>query len=132
MNPAQLVFRVYSKHRAAVAPRLHFCGLRMLSSKSSAVTTTGGMSVIAAVVYTFFVESLLGNTPGTIKRVAVSYYVQCQIYGAGREVGVKPPEELQFLPIGASAASTTLTIISLALLAAGAWGFQRREFRDLD
>lgn len=88
--------------------------------------------VILAVVYAFFVESLLGNTPGTIKRIAVSFHVQCMIYSEGHSFGVKAPAELQFGPISGRSATWVLGIAALGLLAMGAWMFQTKEFRDLE
>lgn len=88
--------------------------------------------VILAVVYAFFVESMLGNTPGTIKRVAISFHVQSAIYGRGGQFGLKPASELQFAPIAPETASMVLWLVCIAFLALGALGFHRKEFRDLD
>lgn len=88
--------------------------------------------VILAVVYAFFVESMLGNTPGTIKRAAVSFYVQCSIYDRASGFGIRPAAELQFSPIGGTTANAALAAMTLAFLAFGAWGFHRKEFRELD
>lgn len=86
--------------------------------------------LVLAVVYAFFCEALLGNMPGTIKRLAVSFHTRCLMYDAGANFGIKPDSELQFVPISGDAARWVLDLTSIGLLAFGAFLFHRKEFRD--
>lgn len=86
--------------------------------------------MILAVVYAFFCETLLGNMPGTIKRLTISYHCSCLMFDAGSIVGIHPDRERQFIPISGWAAAWVLDLASLALLALGAYLFHRKEYRD--
>lgn len=86
--------------------------------------------LILAIVYAFFCETLLGNMPGTIKRLAVSFHCRCLMYDAGGPYGIAPDSELQFLPISGWAAAWVLDLASVALLFVGAFLFHRKEYRD--
>jgi ABC-2 type transport system permease protein len=87
---------------------------------------------IVSLAYTFFLEFLLGNMPGIVKRVSLSFYTSCMIYDAGSGLGVKPvlAREL-FLPISGRSAAIVLALTAIALLALGLLVFTRREYRDL-
>lgn len=86
---------------------------------------------VTAIVYAFFVETMLGNMPGTIKRIAISYYCRCMMYDAGAELGLAPSIRNQFLAIDGSTAALVLDIATVVLLALGAWAFHRGEYREL-
>lgn len=86
--------------------------------------------VIMAVVYVFLIEALLGNMPGTIKRLAVSFYVNCIIFESAETVGVEP-QQTMYGNISAWSAMIVLALGTAAILWLGAWWFQRREYRDL-
>lgn len=86
--------------------------------------------VILAVVYAFLIEALLGGMPGTIKRLAVSFYANSMIYERAALYDIKP-ELPQFQGIASESAMFYLDIIALALFLLGAVWFQRREYRDL-
>lgn len=86
--------------------------------------------VIMAVVYVFLVEALLGNMPGTIKRLAVSFYVNCIIFESAGKAGVEP-ELPMYGNISAWSALTVLGLLTVFLLWLGGLWFHRREFRDL-
>jgi ABC-type nickel/cobalt efflux system permease component RcnA len=68
--------------------------------------------------------------PGTIKRLAVSFYANSMIYQQASLYDVKP-ELPQFQSIASQSAMFYLGIISLVLILIGAVWFQRREYRDL-
>jgi ABC-type transport system involved in multi-copper enzyme maturation permease subunit len=87
--------------------------------------------LIMSVVYTFLIETLVGNMPGTLKRLALSYHTRCLLYDAGKEIGVVPYNPRHFLPISPTAATSVLVIATLFFLVWGAIAFQRREYRDL-
>ena len=87
---------------------------------------------IISLAYAFFMELLLGNMPGIVKRIAVSFYYTCMIYDEGQDLSIKLPMGTDlFLPIDGPAAASILTIVSLGLILLGTVVFTRREFRDL-
>jgi ABC-type transport system involved in multi-copper enzyme maturation permease subunit len=87
--------------------------------------------LIMSVVYTFLVETLVGNMPGTLKRMALSYHTRCLLYDAGKDIGVVPYNSRHFLPISTESATIVLVSVTAFFLLWGAIAFQRREYRDL-
>jgi ABC-type transport system involved in multi-copper enzyme maturation permease subunit len=88
-------------------------------------------ATILALLYSLFMELLIGNMPGIVKRVAINYYGRSLMYTAGREHGVRPPDERWFELLQPSTASWALAGIAGASLLAAVLIFQRREYRDL-
>ncbi len=87
---------------------------------------------IISLAYAFFIEMLLSRMPGIAKRVSVTYYYSCMIYGSGTEHQIRPRLSIElFLPISSHAASLSLAVASAGLLALGIAIFTRREYRDL-
>lgn len=87
---------------------------------------------IIALAYAFFMELLLGNMPGIVKRVSVSFYYTCIAYEAGRDFPIRLPMGTDlFLPISGSAAASILALVSVGLIALGTVVFTRREYRDV-
>ena len=87
---------------------------------------------IISLGYVFFLELLLGNMPGIVKRVSLSFYISCMIYDAGSEYGIGPRlARDMFLPIPGRTAALVLGSVSVALLVAGLSVFTCREYRDL-
>jgi ABC-2 type transport system permease protein len=88
-------------------------------------------ATIVALVYALFLEAFLGNVPGVIKRVAVSFYAQCLMLDAGRELGLSATvgrDPALLVPISGDAAWLVLGVLSGLSLAAGLWIFSRREY----
>jgi ABC-type transport system involved in multi-copper enzyme maturation permease subunit len=88
-------------------------------------------ATIIALLYALFMEVLLGNMPGIVKRVAINYYGRSLMYAAGEPEGLKPPPAEWFEPLGVEVASWALGGIALASLGLAAAIFSRREYRDL-
>ena len=86
-------------------------------------------STIIALVYAIFMEVLLGNLPGVIKRIAVNYYGRSLMYAAGASEGLARPD--WFEPISTSAATWALAGIAAGGLLLAMLVFERREYRDL-
>lgn len=88
---------------------------------------------IISLAYTFFLEGLLGNMPGIVKRVSLSFYLSCMIYDAGSEQKIAPLVAREmFLPISGRSAALVLASVVVGLLGAGLVVFTRREYRDLN
>ncbi len=89
---------------------------------------------IVSLAYWFFLEVLLGNMPGIIKRVSVAFYVRSMIYDAGADLGIGPRERVgreMFLAVEGGTARLVLGCALAALLVIGVTVFARREYRDL-
>jgi ABC-2 type transport system permease protein len=87
-------------------------------------------ATIMAVVYALFVEFVLGNTPGIVKRVAVSFYGRSIMAAVGADHGATPPPERWFVPVSAETGAWALAAIALGCLTAAACVFQWREYRE--
>ena len=88
-------------------------------------------STIIALIYSLFMELLLGNMPGIVKRVAINYYGRSMMYAAGVPEGLERPD-----PNGSSRFRPPAS--ASALLGSRSSGcswrlvvFQRREYTDL-
>lgn len=88
-------------------------------------------STIIALIYALFMEFLLSNLPGIVKRVAVSYYGRSLMYAAGAPAGLEAPDPAWFEPYPAVASGYALLTIAVGGLAAALIVFQRREYADL-
>lgn len=89
---------------------------------------------IVSLAYWFFLEVLLGNMPGIIKRVSVAFYVRSMIYDAGADLGIGPRERVgreMFLAVEGDTARLVLGSALAALLVLGVAVFTRKEFRDV-
>ncbi len=84
-----------------------------------------------ALVYALFMELVLGNMPGIVKRVAISYYGRAIMYARGEPWGVQAPPAQWFEPISPTAATWALLALTVVSLAAAVAVFQWREYRDL-
>lgn len=87
--------------------------------------------LVVSVLYAFLIESLIGNMPGTLKRVAISYHTKCILYDAGASIGFRPENPANFLPIAGDASVRMLWCMIGFFLAFGAYAFHRREYREL-
>jgi len=88
-------------------------------------------ATIVALIYSLFLEFFIGNMPGIIKRVAVSYYGRSMMFDLGAAEGLDTPDPNWFVPMSAHAAGMTLVWISAIGMLLAIWIFARREFRDL-
>lgn len=85
---------------------------------------------VVGLVYCFFLETMLGDMPGLMKRISVSYYVRCVIFGAAEGYGIQPDKPSVYMPVGSNAAWFVLGCITVLSLTIGAWIFSRREYHD--
>jgi hypothetical protein len=74
-------------------------------------------------------ETLIGNLPGIVKRVAVNYYGRSLLYAAGEADGVKAPKGFELLSL--EVATWALAGIAIGGLLLACIVFSRREYRDL-
>jgi ABC-2 type transport system permease protein len=107
-------------------------GATAYSSLFSTLGAAFRRGTIISLAYALFLEGLLGNMPGIVKRVSVSFYIKCMIFAEGAEYEMVPriAREL-FLPIDGRTAAWVLAGLAVALLLIGVVTFSRREYRDL-
>jgi hypothetical protein len=87
---------------------------------------------IVALVYSFCLEAILGNLPGYMKRVSVSFYARCIMSDDASRYGIVPEAPLVFLPVDGMTAAIVLAIASAALLGLGMWVFSRSEYVEVE
>jgi ABC-type transport system involved in multi-copper enzyme maturation permease subunit len=83
---------------------------------------------VVGLVYCFFLETLLGDMPGLMKRISISYYVRCMIFDAAAGVGLTPDKPSVYQPVSGSIAMTVLIGITVFALAAGMIWFGRSQY----
>jgi ABC-type transport system involved in multi-copper enzyme maturation permease subunit len=88
-------------------------------------------ATVVSVAYALFLETFLGNMPGIVKRVAISFYTQCVFFDMGRDIGLGPAggrNPALFLPVSGEAAQVVLWIVAAGLFGVGLLVFCRREY----
>jgi hypothetical protein len=86
---------------------------------------------VVGLVYSFFLETLVGNMPGQMKRASISFYVRCIMFEGAERLGVQPTSPTAYAPVDAATAYVVLLGATAVLLAGGAWVFSRSELRDV-
>ncbi|MBY0524300.1 MAG: ABC transporter permease [Gemmataceae bacterium] len=88
-------------------------------------------SAIVAMVYTFFLEVILGNMPGYMKRISIGFYTRCMMFDAAESYGVHPPEKAGvYLPVASTTAQVILLTATVVLVGVGMAIFAHREYQD--
>jgi ABC-type transport system involved in multi-copper enzyme maturation permease subunit len=89
-------------------------------------------SVVVAIVYSFFLETILGNMPGYLKRVSLSFYTRCLMFDVAKDHGMQPEQPSVYLPVDGLTAWWVLAGLTAALLVLGMTIFSRSEYQDLN
>jgi len=88
-------------------------------------------AAVVAIVYSFFLETILGNMPGYMKRFSIGFYTRCLMFDAAERLGIQPPEKPGiYLPVDGTTALCVLLTATVVLLVAGMAIFARLEYRD--
>jgi ABC-type transport system involved in multi-copper enzyme maturation permease subunit len=85
---------------------------------------------IIAVVYSFFLETILGNMPGYMKRLSISFYTRCMMFDAAQEQGLQPEKPSIYLAVDGDVALWVLLITTIVLVLVGMAIFTRTEYRE--
>jgi len=85
---------------------------------------------IVAVVYSFFLETILGNMPGYMKRLSLSFYTRCMMFDAAQEQGLQPEKPSIYLPVEGTSALGVLLLTTVVLVVVGMAVFARKEYRE--
>lgn len=88
-------------------------------------------AAVVAIVYSFFLETVVGNMPGYMKRMSIGFYTRCMMFDSAETIGVQPPEKAAvYLPVDGGTALAILLAGTAVLLAIGMLVFSRLEYRD--
>ena len=88
-------------------------------------------ATIVALGYSLFLETLVGNMPGIVKRLTICFYSRCMIFESSSDLGIGasgPFNAVLFQPIPSTTAQTVLYAVSAALLLAGLLVFAKTEY----
>lgn len=86
---------------------------------------------VAALVYSFFLEVILGNMPGFLKRISIGFYTRCLMYDAARAFGIQPERPEIFLPVEGTTALAVLLGLTVALLGIGTVIFSCSQYQEI-
>ena len=78
---------------------------------------------VLAILYSFFLETVIGNLPGHLKRASISFYMRSWMYDSANAFQLQPDRPLLYSPVSGLAAVVVLAGLTVALLAAGSWFF---------
>jgi hypothetical protein len=88
-------------------------------------------AAIVAILYAFFLETVMGNLPGYLKRASLSFYTRCLMFDRAHEFGLHPERPSVYIPVSGATATWVLAGLTLALLLVGMAIFSRSEYADL-
>jgi ABC-type transport system involved in multi-copper enzyme maturation permease subunit len=123
-EPGRLAFRLFW-------PAV-LCGSLAFGSLFHLMGACFRRATIVALVYAFFLETILGNLPGYMKRVSIGFYSRCMMFDEASVLGLEPPQKVSvYLPVDGMTAMMVLLGITVGCLALGMWLFARAEYQDL-
>jgi ABC-2 type transport system permease protein len=86
---------------------------------------------VAAIVYSFFLEVILGNMPGFLKRFSIGYYTRCMMFDAASSYGIRPERPDIFLPVEGTTALAVLLGLTVVFLGIGTVIFSRSQYQEI-
>jgi hypothetical protein len=89
-------------------------------------------AAIIALLYAFFLETLMGNMPGQFKRLSISFYTRCLMFERAHQIGAYPEDPYWYLPVSGTTAWLTLAGLTASCLIIGAIVFARNEYLDVN
>jgi hypothetical protein len=121
--PGQLALRLF--WLPVVGATLAFCALFHLMG------AVFRRAAVVAIVYSFFLETVLGNLPGYLKRVSIGFHTRCLMFSSAEEYGVLPPEKADvYWPVEPTTAWLVLVLGTIILLGVGMIVFSRMEYQE--
>lgn len=87
---------------------------------------------IVALLYAFFLETIMGNLPGHFKRFSISFYTRCMMFDSAHELGIHPERPNIYLPASGTTAWLVLAGVTVVCLIVGAIVFTRNEYLDVN
>jgi ABC-2 type transport system permease protein len=122
-EPGRLAFQVYWP--AVLAGTLAFCALFHLMG------AWFRRGAVVAILYAFFLETVMGNLPGHLKRASISFYTRCLMFDRAHALDIHPERPAVYLPVSGTTALYVLAGLTVGLLLLGMFVFSRQEYLDL-
>jgi len=88
-------------------------------------------AAVVGILYAFFLETVMGNLPGHLKRASISFYTRCLMFDRAHDLGIHPDRPATYLPVSGSTALYVLAGVTVCLLLVGMFVFSRKEYQDL-
>jgi ABC-type transport system involved in multi-copper enzyme maturation permease subunit len=88
-------------------------------------------AAVLALLYSFFIEMVVGNLPRDMKRFSLSFYMRSMMYDEAGGLGIRPENPLVYQTVSGTTACLVLAGTTVALLAIGAFIFSRKEYLDV-
>jgi ABC-type transport system involved in multi-copper enzyme maturation permease subunit len=107
-----------------------FCGTLAFCALFHLMGACVRRPAIVAIVYSFFLETILGNLPGSLKRASISFYARCMMFDAMENYGVTPVKSSVYMPVDGPTAFWVLVSLTVVLLGVGMVIFGRSEYRE--
>lgn len=85
---------------------------------------------MVALLYSFFLETLMGNLPGHAKRLSISFYTRCLMFDRAHDFGIRPERPAIYLPVSGTTACLFLAGFTALCLLAGIVVFSRRDYLE--
>ena len=85
---------------------------------------------VVALIYSFFLETILGDMPGLMKRISITFYTRCLLFDAAADYGLSPEKPSVYQPVDGTTAWIVLIGATVGLLFVGMWWFSRAEYRE--
>jgi len=109
-----------------------FWGTLAFSALFHALAAFVRRAAIVALLYAFFLETIMGNMPGQFKRLSISFYTRCLMFDRAHDLGIHPDRPGIFLPVSGTTAWLVLAGVTVACLIVGAIVFTRNEYLDVN
>jgi ABC-type transport system involved in multi-copper enzyme maturation permease subunit len=106
------------------------CGTLAYSSLFHLLGAWVRRPAVVAILYTFSLETLMGQMPYYLKRASISFYTQSMMFAAARDHNVGPENPALYLPVAGSTACITLAALAVCLLLLGMIVFARKEYLE--
>jgi hypothetical protein len=86
---------------------------------------------VMAILYSFFLETIMGNLPGHLKRASINFYMRSLMYDSASALHLQPDRPLLYSPVDGGVAVAVLAALTVVLLVAGCIVFSRAEYLDV-
>jgi hypothetical protein len=105
-----------------------FCATFAFAALFHLLAATFRHAAVLALLYSFFIEMVVGNLPRDLKRFSLSFYMRCMMYDEAGGLGIRPDNPLIYQTVSGTTACLVLLGATVVLLAFGAWIFARKEY----
>jgi len=121
-EPGRLAFRTYW-------PAI-FLGTVSFSALFHLIAAVFRRPAVVALLYSFFFETLVGDLPGDLKRLSISFYIRSLMYAATEGMTITPDALTVYAPVSATTAWGVLLGSTVVFTLAGIWFFSRQEYQE--